>query len=319
MILDRYKPLFSLVLIFFVAPVVSMLVCPWVYTAIQSRSAEVMQWVHESEAAGTNLFWADIADSVFTAPMRRVNERIVLICALALLVPAYRLGGMSSRADFGIPRRRDWLCLTGAGLVVAAASMLLVYVLGLVAGVYGLRELGSGVVGDLLQILIGMFLVGVIEEILFRGYILNAMRKSLGSVAAVLLSSALFAVIHFIKPVDPAATDQWYSGFLLAGNLFAKAGGSFLPEICTLFCMGTVLATLSLWTRSVYLAIGLHAGWVWIMMIFRLFTQNQGHLVRMFGPGEWISQGWVGPIMALTVWAVVFATRKQWLALGAKE
>ena len=223
---------------------------------------------------------------------------------------------MRGRADFGIPKRSDWARLFGFGLIVAAASMLLVYLIGLFVGVYGPAGLDSGVAGDLLKIIIGMLLIGVIEEILFRGYILNAIRKSLGPVAAVLLSSALFAVVHFIKPAEPETVDHWYSGLQLVGHLFAKAGDTFWPEVCTLFCMGTVLATLSYWTRSVYLAIGLHAGWVWIMMLFRLFTENQGKLVWLYGPGEWISKGWVGPIMALAVWAVVFATRKKWIAMG---
>ena len=85
-----------------------------------------------------------------------------------------------------------------------------------------------------------------------------------------------------------------------------------------MFCMGTVLAVLSLWTRSVYIAIGLHAGWVWIMMLFRLFTENQGVLVWLYGPGEWISKGWVGPIMALTVLITVLLTRKIWVQMGEK-
>lgn len=316
---DRYKPLMSLLLIFFAAPLLALLVSPWVYMAIQSRAPEVLQWVQECEAAKIHLFWADLADSVFDSPYRRVNDRCVLIGVLIFLAPAYRMSGLRGRADFGIPKRSDWARLFGSGLIVAAASMLLVYLIGLFAGVYGPAGLDSGVVGDLLKIIIGMLLVGVIEEILFRGYILTALRKSLGPVAAVLLSSALFAVVHFIKPAEPAAVDHWYSGFLLVGHLFAKAGDTFWPEVCTLFCMGTVLATLSYWTRSVYIAIGLHAGWVWIMMLFRLFTENQGRLVWLYGPGEWISKGWIGPIMALAVWAVVFATRKKWMALGAKE
>ena len=315
---ERAKPLLSLLLIFVVAPLISLLVCPWVYGAIQSRSPEVMEWVHQSEAAGTNLFWADIADSIFTSPMRRVNARIVLILVLVFLVPAYRMSGLRGRADFGIPKRGDWLRLTGAGLAVAAVSMLLVYAIGFVAGVYAVRPLEAGLIADLLLIIIGMLLVGVIEEILFRGYILTALRKSLGAVWAVLFSSALFALIHFIKPIDPNVTDRWYSGFLLVGNVFGKAGPGFIPELCTLFCMGTVLATLSLWTRSVYLAIGLHAGWVWIMMLFQLFVENQGRLTWLYGRTEWISKGWVGPIMAVAVWAVVFATRKKWIALGEK-
>ena len=319
MCIDRFKPLFSLLLIFLAAPLIAALTAPWIYMAIQSRAAEVLQWVQESEAAGTHLFWADLADSIFDSSFRRVNDRIVLISVLVLLAPAYRMSGLRGRVDFGIPKRPDWARLFGTGLIVAAASMSLVYLIGLFAGVYGAAELDSGVVGELIKIIIGMLLIGVIEEILFRGYILNALRKSLGAAPAILLSSALFALVHFIKPAEPEITDQWYSGFLLFSNLFAKTGDTFWPEVCTLFGMGTVLATLSYWTRSVYITIGLHAGWVWIMMLFRLFTENQGRLVWLYGPGEWISKGWVGPIMALSVWVVVFATRKKWIALGAKD
>lgn len=315
--MDRFKPLLSLLIIFIAAPLLAALVSPWIYTAIQSRSAEVLQWVQECEASGTHAFWADIADSVFDSPFRRVNDRVVLVLVLLLLAPAYKLSGMRGRADFGIPPRKDGWGLFAKGVVVAAASMLMTYGIGLFAGVYAPAQLDSGVAAELIKIIIGMLLIGVIEEILFRGFILNALRKSLGPVAAVLLSSALFAAVHFIKPAEPADTDQWYSGLQLFSNLFAKVGDTFWPEVCTLFCMGSVLATLSLWTRSVYLAIGLHAGWVWIMMLFRLFTENQGRLVWLYGSGEWISKGWVGPIMALAVWTVVFLTRKKWIALGA--
>ena len=317
--MDRFKPLFSLLLIFLAAPLLAALTTPWVYMAIQSRAAEVLQWVQESEVAGTNLFWADLADSVFDSSFRRVNDRLVLLFVLALLAPAYRMSGLRGRADFGIPKRRDWARLFGTGLIVALTSMLLVYLIGLFAGVYSPEPVGQGVAAALLKIVIGTLLIGVIEEILFRGYILTALRKSLGTAPAVLLSSVLFAAVHFIKPASPEFTDRWYSGFLLFTDLFAKAGDTFWPEVCTLFCMGTVLATLSYWTRSVYITIGLHAGWVWIMMLFRLFTENQGRLVWLYGPGEWISKGWIGPMMALVVWAVVFSTRKKWIATGARS
>lgn len=281
---DRLTPLFSLLLLFIVAPLLALLASPWVYTAIQSRAPEVLEWVRDCEAAGTHLLWADLADSVFDSPYRRVNDRCVLVAVLFFLVPAYRMSGLKGRGDFGIPKRRDGARLFGVGLIAAAASMLITYVIGLGAGVYGPTNLDSGLSGDILQIVVGALLIGVLEEILFRGYILTAIRKSLGPVAAVLLSSALFAVVHFIKPAEPDAVEHWYSGFLMAGHLFAKAGDTFWPEVCTLFCMGTVLATLSIWTRSVYLAIGLHAGWVWIMMLFRLLSENQGALVWLYGP-----------------------------------
>lgn len=315
---ERFKPLCSLLILFVAAPMLALLVSPWIHMAIQSRSPEVLQWVQESEAAGTNLFWADLADSVFDSPFRRLNDRVVLVSVLIFLVPACRMSGLRGRADFGIPKRSGWKRLFGVGLVVAAASMLLVYGAGLLAGVYGPAELDNGVVGDGVKIIIGMLLIGVIEEILFRGYILTALRKSIGPAAAVWVGSALFAVVHFIKPAEPESVN-WSSGFLLATNLFAKAGDTFWPEVCTLFFMGTVLATLSLWTRSVYLAIGLHAGWVWIMMLFRLFTENQGRLVWLYGPGEWISKGWIGPLMAVLVWVAAILTHKKWIAFGQES
>lgn len=317
---ERLKPLMSLLLIFVAAPLLSAVLCPWIYSWIQARSPDVMQWVQESEAAGTNLFWADIADSVFTSPMRRVNARIVLILVLILLWPAYRLSGLRGRIDFGIPRQHGWLRIIGGGMALAMVSMLIVYLAGVAAGVYvwDTDGMSAGKIGaELTGILLGGLLIGILEEILFRGFILNALRKSLGAVAAVVLSSLLFALVHFIKPVDPVVTDRWYSGFLLFGNLFARAGDAFAQEATTLFCMGTVLAVLSLWMRSVYAAIGLHAGWVWIMMGFRLFTENNGRMEWLYGTNEWISKAWIGPIMALTVLAVVFLTRIYWKDRGA--
>ncbi len=313
---DRLKPLASLLLLFAAAPLLAALISPWVYMAIQSRAAGVLQWVQECEAAGTHLFWADLADSVFDSPFRRVNDRVVLVLVLILLAPAYKLSGLHGRADFGVPPRRDGGRLFGAGLLVAALSMLLVYGAGLLAGVYAPAPLESGIGASVLKVILGALLIGVIEEILFRGFILNALRKSLGALPAVLLGSALFAAVHFIKPAEPAVTNRWFSGLLLLSSPFAQAGPTFWPEVCTLFCMGTVLATLSLWTGSVYLAIGLHAGWVWIMMLFRLFTDNQGHLTWLYGPGEWISKGWIGPLTALVVLAAVLVSRRKWIALG---
>ncbi len=312
------KPLCSLLLIFVAAPLLAALLSPWVYGGIQEHVPEVMRWVHECEATGTHAFWADIADSVFTAPFRRVTARLVLIFVLILLPLAYRLSGVRSRESFGWPRCPHRMKLLGGALVAAIFSMFVVYAVGLLMGVYRWDATGSGaeILAGVLKILIGGLLIGLLEETIFRGFILNALRTGLGAIPAIVLSSLLFAVVHFMKPVDPEVTRGWYSGFLLFSNLFAGAGDTVFLEICTLFSMGLVLATLSHWTRSVYLAIGLHTGWVWVMMLFRLLTKNQQNRVWFYGTGEWISKAWAGPLMALTVLVVVALTRKKWIALG---
>ena len=316
---SRWKPLCSLLLIFIAAPFLAALLVPWVYQGIEHLSPDVMQWVHECEEAGTHAFLADIADSIFTSPFRRVNDRIVLVMVLLLLWPAYRLSGFRNRANLGIPSRADWLKLLSIGLVLAISSMLIVYILGVSLGVYAWDpggKSGSEIGAGLLSILLGGLIIGLIEETLFRGFIFNALRKSLGLITGVLLSSALFAVIHFIKPLDPEVTNLWYSGFLLFADPFAGAGDTVLQQVCTLFCMGAVLATLSYWTRSVYLAIGLHTGWVWVMMIFCLLTENQENLVWLYGTSDWLPNSWMGPIMALVVLSAAALTRKKWIALG---
>jgi len=227
---------------------------------------------------------------------------------------------MKGRADWGLVkcsnrRRQIWLGL-GLGIV----SMLIVYLLGTLLGVFVWDTRGKPgiyIARKIIQILLGGLFIGFFEEILFRGFIQNALKKSLGVILAVLLGSFFFSIVHFMRPIDPETMNQWNSGFLLFGNLFARAGDAFLQEACTLFCMGAVLATLSYWIKSVYVAIGLHAGWVWVMMFFRLFTENQENLVWLYGTNDWVSKAWMGPSMALFVLVAVALTRKKWIALGA--
>lgn len=294
---DRLYPLASLLLLFLVAPVAALLAAPWVYGLLQQVVA---------------------ADSVLDAPFHRVTSRLVLVAVAVLLVPAYKLSGMS-KADCGLVRTTNRVRLAWLGAGLGVGSMLAVYVPGFLLGVYAPDTGGEStayLLIQIVQILAGGLFIGVFEEILFRGFILGALRRSLGIVAAVAVSSFFFSIVHFMRPEDPAVTDAWNSGILLLGSLFARAGNSFLQEACTLFCMGLVLSVLCHWTRSVYVAIGLHTGWVWVMMFFRLFTDNQETMVWLYGTNEWISKAWAGPILSLVFLVAVFFTWKWWKALS---
>jgi len=298
---NRYRPLLSLLLIFIAAPLLAALVSPWVYQWLQSFAAE---------------------GSVLDAPFFRVTSRVVLVMVALMLFPAYKLSGMRGRGDWGLPkcttrRRQIWI-----GIGLGVLSMLVVYLLGVALGVFAWDTRGKPeiyIARKTVQIIFGGLFIGFFEEILFRGFIQNALRKSLGLIAAVLLGSFFFSIIHFMRPVDPELMGQWNSGLLLFGNLFARAGDSFLQEACTLFSMGIVLAMLSHWMKSVYVAIGLHTGWVWVMMFFRLFTENQENLLWLYGDNDWVSKAWIGPMMALVVLVAVALTRKKWIALGNVE
>lgn len=295
---DRFYPLFSLLLLFLAAPVLAALVSPWIYQTLQSFAAD---------------------GSVLDAPFFRVTSRIVLVMVALLLYPAYKLSGIRGKDDCGLPKVDNRRSLVGLGLGLGIGSMLIVYLLGVALGTFAWNTNGKSVsylISKVFQALAGGLFIGIFEEILFRGFIFGALRKSLGVVAAVILGSLFFSVVHFMRPVNPEVIDRWYSGFLLFGSLFARAGDSFLQEAGTLFCMGLVLSVLCHWMKSVYVAIGLHAGWVWVMMLFRLFTNNQKTMVWLYGTSDWVSRAWIGPILSLIVFAAVLLTHKKWKALA---
>lgn len=91
-----------------------------------------------------------------------------------------------------------------------------------------------------------------------------------GIVLAVLASSMLYASLHFLARARiPAAEVDAFSGLaLLAQSLrhFA-APATMMDSFLALTAVGSLLAMARLWTGSIALSIGLHAGWVWVMKI----------------------------------------------------
>ncbi len=116
--------------------------------------------------------------------------------------------------------------------------------------------------------------VGFLEETFYRGLLLGALtrdRRPLpGIVLAVVASSMLYASLHFLaRSKIPAAEVDAFSGLaLLAQSLrhFA-APATMLDSFLALTAVGSLLAMARLWTGSIALSIGLHAGWVWVMKL----------------------------------------------------
>lgn len=295
---DHLYPLYSILLLFVVAPVPAMLAAPWVYQLLQQFA---------------------VKDSLLDAPFYRVTSRLVLLMVILLLPFACRLSGFKTRADYGLAKCANRRLMFFFGIGLGAASMLAAYLPGALLGVYAWDGAGKTVSHHLcavVKILIGGLAVGIFEEIFFRGFIFSALRKSFGVVAGIVIASFLFSIVHFMKPLDPAVTTAWNSGFLLIGHLFARAGEAFLQESCTLFCMGLVLCTLYQWLKSVYLLIGLHTGWVWVMMFFRHFTDNQKTMTWLYGTSDWISRSWMGSVLSVIFLASVWLTRSRWQQLA---
>ena len=134
----------------------------------------------------------------------------------------------------------------GAGTALLAATGSLTWELE-PGGIRVMPLLGSFLVFTLF-----LSMAGWMEEIIFRGYPLQALAEVAGPTTAVGVTSLLFAIAHLANPGLGAA--------LLDGVTLAE----FLP-VLNLGLAGVVLG-LAYWrTFSLWFATGLHVGWNWMM------------------------------------------------------
>jgi membrane protease YdiL (CAAX protease family) len=204
-------------------------------------------------------------------------NRAVLVSAVALLWPAARCLGVGGWRSLGLdPDRRRWKRL-GAGFL---ASFLVMMALGaglLFTGVYRLKgDLPWGALG---KIALTATAVSCIEEWLFRGAILGLIRQTITRWWAVCATSALYSLVHFLKPPDDLAEPvrvEWSSGLALVPELFwqFREPMLLLGGFSTLFLVGWILGFATVRTRSLWMAIGLHAGWIFGTMGFSKFTKR---------------------------------------------
>jgi membrane protease YdiL (CAAX protease family) len=241
-------------------------------------------------------------------------NRAVLVVALGSLWPFLRWLGVRRWTDLELdpnPRRFGDL---GLGLAVAVTG---VFIVGASILAFDLGELRPTIPWHRVA---GAFVtaavVPLIEEPFFRGALLGMLRKALSWQRALLFLSIFFAVVHFLKPEpgSPRITDvHWDSGLALVPALFWQFGdpGRVALGWATLFLVGWVLGYTVIRTRSLYMAIGLHAGWVLALRSFYFMTR------RPKGPTIWVGHELTEGILPLLMLAGSFAV-VVWLLRGRR-
>ena len=202
----------------------------------------------------------------------KIAARLWALLMLLALVWVARHLRLSSARDwgYGAPRPR-WLRQFVVGLAAGIATMLPV-TLSMLA--LGLRvppaALALATLGKALLAGLGSGLaVGFLEETFFRGLMQGAVIRDLRRpLLAIVLVSSLFAALHFLASTRiPHEQVAWNSGVVLleaAGHNFATPA-LIIDRLLSLFAVGVLLGLATWWTGSIALAVGLHAGWVWIM------------------------------------------------------
>lgn len=239
------------------------------------------------------LYWAAhaLADAGVLVVLRKYAfqkyfNRSLLLCAIALLWPFACWLGVRGKINSALEPDRHWKKHLGQGLFLGAGVMALLSVIYLKTGHYSIKApLSPKILGLALA---SAAAVGFLEEWLFRGAICGLLLKSLSARAALIWTSGIFAVVHFLKP-NPAIViqdvDAW-TGFTLVPHMFHQFAQPLLllAGFTTLFVFGWTLGVAAMRTRALWMSIGIHAGLVFIKAIFSKVATRQSEALPWVGP-----------------------------------
>jgi membrane protease YdiL (CAAX protease family) len=274
------------------------LLAPWVYWAAQGLGHAL-----------------PVADPLARHPFHRYEHRALLLLAVLGLWPFMRALGVRSWADLGISSRPGrWGRLLG-GIALSIGAIALAAVVVLLAGA---RAIDPDVAfGALTHALGGAALtaavVSVLEEVLFRGGLYGGLRRGGDWKRALIVSSAIYAILHFFGSPSGPATVTWSSGLtLLPGMLQGFLDVQRLvPDFFNIFAVGVVLALAYQRTGDLYCSMGMHAGWIFGAAAYgRLTVRTPGAALDYWGSGILID-GWMA-LLVLSLTAVgLLAARPQ--------
>ncbi|MFC1996511.1 lysostaphin resistance A-like protein [Chloroflexota bacterium] len=174
-----------------------------------------------------------------------VNQIVTLFAITGSVFITRRFFDRRSISSLGLKINSQVLKDLGIGIMIPMFMMGLIYLILWTAGWLDFQGFawGEDSFGTIIYELVAAFIIFVFvgwnEELLSRGYHLQTLESGLNTIWAVLLSSAVFGVLHLANPN--------------ADSVLNVAIGIFLA--------GVFLAFGFLRTRQLWLPIGLHIGW----------------------------------------------------------
>ena len=239
------------------------------------------------------------------APFHRFVDRSFLILALAGLWPLLRVLGATTGREMGLisPWGQGRRLAGGLGLGFGSLALLAALVLGGHERVW-LHPLPAGkIAGSVLGAAGTAALVAGLEEILFRGGVFGGLRRILPWPTALGISSAIYALVHFLERAELAGPVHWNSGLVLLPQMLAgfMDWHRLVPGFFNLTLAGVLLGLAYQRTGNLYFSIGLHAGWIFWLKIYAAFTVAATPAVDWFwGTGKMID-GWLAFLVLLAV------------------
>jgi hypothetical protein len=282
------RPLRALFIYLVVVFIGGALLAPWLYRFAQASSHSFPQ----------------IAGMPFH---RFVNRSLMLVALAGLWWLLCALGATSWRETGLVQIQGQWKKLF-SGLLLGFVSLAVVAGIALTAGD---RALAPGltahkIVGSLATAVGTAAVVAFIEEILFRGGVYGGLRRILYWPVALVASSVIFALVHFLRRVEVSGPIAWNSGVLLLPRMLGGFADfhALVPGFFNLTLAGLLLGLAYQRTGNLYFSIGLHSGWVFWLKTYDALTAGGPHTANWFYGTAQMIDGWLALIVLVATFAV---------------
>ncbi|MEY2490796.1 MAG: protease family protein [Verrucomicrobiota bacterium] len=239
-------------------------------------------------------------------------HRALMLGALLFLWPFLRWLRVKRLRDLGLEPNRRWARDVAIGFLISAIPVVCCGVFLLALGNYTMRTQIAW--GAVTTVALAAAVVPIIEETLFRGLFLGVLLRGNRPMPAALLSAGIFSIVHFLKAPDQTTTAvAWTSGFISLAHSFDQFTNPMLvlAGFTTLFLIGVILAHARLRTRSLWLPIGLHAGWVFASGAFNKIAHRE--IVAL----PWLGKNLLIGVVPLCVCLVSWVLLGAWLRYDA--
>lgn len=273
------------------------LLAPWLYHGVQALAESV------PALAG-----------VARMPFARYVNRALMLTALLGLPLYVRAAGIRTWRDAGVPAGGIRWRSFGASFALGFVSLAAVCLIALAAGGRELKPRSPGeFAGQFLGALATALIVAVIEELLFRGAIFGGLKRAMRWPAALALSSAVYAIVHFMaRPANPAEVD-WLSGLrvlptMLAGMTEVR---TLIPAFLSLTLAGVILGLAYEWTGDLSASVGIHAGWIFWLKFYGFATAAVEGADQWFWGTRKLVDGWLALVALVIVLGMVLLARRR--------
>jgi hypothetical protein len=265
------------------------------------------------------LYWLfHFSPKLAATPFHRFVDRSFLIIALAGVWPLLRALGAKSRRDIGLVAPYGQIEKLFGGLLLGFISLAVVAITAIIfrERIFDQDLTAHKIVGTTFSAIATAVIVATLEEILFRGGIFGGLRRILYWPFALVISSAIYAIVHFLQRAEFAGTIKWNSGLVLLPKMLVGFGDfhTLVPGFFNLMLAGILLGLAYQRTGNLYFSIGLHAGWIFWLKICNVFTADVPNTTIWFwGTGKLID-GWLA-FFVLAATLLIF----KFLPIGEKR